>query len=624
MIRIKIRYRGETKKRVLWFDESIEFPLLIRKISAKLGVIHERDSGDCDLSEIFLLRQENEETEVRETNRIEYGDELVLERTEVGNDDIGESTMRRMARSSVYGIGTIIGKKFKGKYYEGKVVSYDSINKHYHIRYTDGDEDDFDEAEMKLYYKHAQRYSHDDAIKKEDTDDDDVNAHPVKKEDTDDANDSDIISISSDENDAYSYSNGTEEEYDSSASEVDYLGENERHCKRTKRNPKTAVESPLEVIMENRDIPSAPGKPDHRSENNERDVEMEEKSMLVTGAGKKKAEQEVKHRIIKLLNTGFHDQSNEHEAKNAMKLAQRLMRKHNLSQALLLKEREAKNSQNTEGDEVLKGGMVKVKIVNRKTGKTSLFARWLNRLLNPVCENFGVKCFVQRRRGVSCEVVFYGIYSNAQLAGYAFKVAAERIAQMMVEYHPKRGWNSASTKSSRLSYAIGIVDGIEEDVQRNLDMEKGQRKRKLERARLAGSRGEAYAESDEDDSGIDSEGPGISLVKKENSIKNAHSRKPLPPNNDSSQSRSISGIDLQNRVEELEKEEQAALVLVDHNEKVAKEVLKEHDIKLSSGRKRKPIQFDRHSYDRGVEDSKEIDINQRAIRDEVKVKVEKS
>mmetsp|Transcript_18802 Transcript_18802/g.46677 ORF Transcript_18802/g.46677 Transcript_18802/m.46677 type:complete len:598 (-) Transcript_18802:251-2044(-) len=595
--------------------------------SAKLGVTHESDSGDCDLSDLFLLRQENEETKVRETNRIEYGDELVLERKEIGNDDVGESAMRRMVRSSsVYGIGTIVRKKFKGKYYEGKVVSYDSINKCYHIRYTDGDEDDFDEAEMKLYYKHDQRYSHDDAMKKEDADDGDVNAHPVKEEDTDndDANDSDIISISSDENDDSSYSDGTEVEYDSSASEVDCLGENERRCKRTKRNPKAAVESPLEVIMENRDIPSAPGKPDHRSENNERDDEMEEKSMLVAGAGKKKAEQEVKHRIIKLLNTGFHDQSNEHEAKNAMKLAQRLMRKHNLSQALLLKEREAKNSQNTEGDEVLKGGMVKVKIVNQKTGKASLFARWLSKLLNPVCENFGVKCFIQRRRGVKCEVVFYGIYSNAQLAGYAFKVAAERIAQMMVEYHPKRGWNSASTKSSRLSYAIGIADGIKEEVQRNLDMEEEQRKRKLERARLAGSRGEAYAESDEENFGIDSEGPGISLVKEENPVNNVASRNSLPPNNDCSQSRSISGIDLQNRVEELEKEEQAALVLVDHNKKVAEEVLKEHDIKLSSGRKRKPIQFDRHSYDRGVEDSKEIDINQRAIREEVNVKVEKS
>jgi hypothetical protein len=85
----------------------------------------------------------------------------------------------------------------------------------------------------------------------------------------------------------------------------------------------------------------------------------------------------------------------------------------------------------------------------------------------------------------------------------------------------------------------------------------------------------------------------------------------------------ISGFDLQSRVKELEEEQQAALVLVNHNEKIAEEVLKEHDIKLSSGRKRKAIDFDRHSYNRGIEDAKEIDMNQRAIRDDVKVKKEK-
>ncbi len=682
-----MRY-GDGKKRVLWFDQSIEFPLLIRKISAKLGVTHEMDTGDCDLSKLFLLRQENEDTDICQTSSVEYGDELVLEkRNTLSSDGIGDSPLRRTSRSnSVHGIGTIVRKKIDDKYYEGEVVAYDSVKIRYKIRYTNSNEEEFDEADMKLYYKHVQRYSHakfeaapettmngsnpikseetnpddtnvhsgstqgngnsinqEDAVKKEDVDEDDINSDsefaekneaPIKKGDADD---SDVISISSDEDEESSYNDGTEEEYESSSSEderasnkhsYDYdSGEdcNPRRVKRTKRNPKKPVESPLEVRMDNRDIPSAPGKPNQGSEKKESDDEMEEKSMLVNGAGKKKAEQKVKLRIIKLLNTGFHDQSNEHEAKNAMKLAQRLMRKHNLSQALLLKEREANNSKSAQDDEVLKGGMVRVKIFNRKTGKASLFTRWLSRLLHPICNNFGVQHFSQCRRGVCCEVVFYGIYSNAQLAGYAYKVAAERIAQMMVEYKPEATWRNISTKSSRLSYAIGITHGISEDVQRNLAREKEQRKRKLERARLAGSRGEAYEESDEEDFGIDdNEGSGITLAREEISSNRDAYRDPLPPNKGNSQTKSISGIDLQNRVEELEKEEQAALVLVDHNKKLAEEVLEEHNIKLKSGRKRKPIRFDRQSYEVGIEDAKEIDINQRAIRDEVKVKVEKT
>lgn len=85
---------------------------------------------------------------------------------------------------------------------------------------------------------------------------------------------------------------------------------------------------------------------------------------------------------------------------------------------------------------------------------------------------------------------------------------------------------------------------------------------------------------------------------------------------------SLSGIDLQTRVEEMEQEQEAAIVLIDHSEKIAQDVLKENNIKLSKGRKMKPIQFDSRSYGQGIEDSKEIDINQRAIRDEVKVKKE--
>lgn len=68
--------------------------------------------------------------------------------------------------------------------------------------------------------------------------------------------------------------------------------------------------------------------------------------------------------------------SNPTKTKNAMELAQWLMRKHNLSQALLLLEHQEKNQKEQTGeDKILKGGIVKVLIFNLNTGKAAQYAR---------------------------------------------------------------------------------------------------------------------------------------------------------------------------------------------------------------------------------------------------------
>ena len=53
-------------------------------------------------------------------------------------------------------IGTVIRKKFPetGKYYEGEVIDYDTTHKWYRIKYLDGQEEDFDEDDLKEYRKH--------------------------------------------------------------------------------------------------------------------------------------------------------------------------------------------------------------------------------------------------------------------------------------------------------------------------------------------------------------------------------------------------------------------------------------------------------------------------------------
>ena len=413
-------------------------------------------------------------------------------------------------------------------------------------------------------------------------------------------------------------------------------------CGETEETKKPSIKSkdpPLQVHMNEQDTPSAPGV---NSEDLSDSEDFSEVATLTSFGDHVKfdTDQAVKSKIIKLLNTGFHDGSNEHEAKKAMKHAQRLMQKHNLSQALLLKEREEESSivgGVDDGEKVLKGGLVKVRIVYRKTQKPAQMARWISKLMGTVAKNFGVKSYKTVRRGRKCCATFYGIYMNCQLAAYAFRVAVERISQMAAEHKPAPG-SSVSTKSSRLSYALGIKRGIADAVDENIEQEKKRHERKLERARRAVASGEAYEESDDekddddDDDESDSKGNGGGGI--------GFSFPSTPPGNVSvgkgrdneencanepceSAGRNDSKISGAQRLKEVEKEEQTALVLVNHQEKVAEKVLKDNGIKLHSGRKRKRIAWDHASYKKGILDSKEIDLNQRAIQDDWTKKVKK-
>jgi hypothetical protein len=375
--------------------------------------------------------------------------------------------------------------------------------------------------------------------------------------------------------------------------------------KRRKCEPK---QSPLEVLMKEKDVPAAPGtKPPEQEDG---DGFAPQGSSFTDDDGG--TDQAVKNRIMKLLNTGFHQKSNENEAKNAIKIAQRLMTKHNLSQAKLLEERDAREGKE---QELLKGGLVEVKVINRKTRKPSQMARWITSLADHTATNFAVQYFYTVCRGRECSVTFYGIYTNCQLAAYAFRVATERIAQMAAEHKPvKRFWKNISTKSSRLSYALGIVRGIGDEVDSTLRREKERRDRKLERLRQAESKGEVYEESDDDEDAEDV-GPGYPFPARDGAVD-------LDNNDDDDLDKKpaagLSGDALFRRLQEMEDEKQTALVLADHREKVEKQVLEEEGIEISSVPKLKPISFDRLSYDKGIEDSKEIDINQRAIKDDDK------
>lgn len=622
MKRIKIRSDDPSIKngKVLRFVASIDFDALIEKIAKKLGL---KIDPDKNIQDQFELRLQG-------GNLLEASDEID------SGDDVHLVSKNRQKQAN---------PKVKSEQEEGSNNSECD---------DDSSVEDATEQVKEERRKNIVQPEVVDLLSDEDEEEND--------EEEDDEDDGDgSVEEGSDAWDDEKEDPASSEEENENDSDFDEKADDRKVTAATiasrRKKSKPPPEPPLRVEMDEKDMPSAPGRPDDIKEDIPNNNDLEEVSTLVDGAGRKKADRATKDRIIKLLNTGFHDQSNEHEAKNAMKLAQRLMQKHNLSQALLLKERQEKNDKEQNGgpdddDEILKGGIVKVRIVNRKTGKPALFARWLSHLTSPITENFDVKCYHEVVRGRKCTVAFYGIYTNAQLAAYAFRVATERISQMATVYTPKKqvfAWQKISTKSSRLSYAIGIVEGISEDVQKNIKFEKLRHERKLSRARIAVSQGEAYDESDDEDDDTfddnnDNEGTGFAFANGQvrAAAKAASKVSTVPGGMDTdSDDNGDSGKDdstedeigkqkatpkseqkAGRRLEELEQEQQAAIVLVDHREKIAEQVLDDVGIKLSKGRKRKAITFDRRSYNQGVEDAKEIDINQRSIKDEVKIKKE--
>ncbi|KAL3826935.1 hypothetical protein ACHAXA_006015 [Cyclostephanos tholiformis] len=362
--------------------------------------------------------------------------------------------------------------------------------------------------------------------------------------------------------------------------------------RRSKRN----AESIIEVIIDERDVPLCPGATIARDDDN--DISHDGPAALGTGV-----DWTIKQRIVKLLNTGFHEESNEHEARNAMRLARRLMERYNLDQALLLQERGdgSLNDFSTANDDdddnsSLRGGIVTVNIRNRKSGEPTSLHRWCDFLIDTVCMNFRVEAFTTVARGPprECSVTFYGIRTNAQLAAYAFKITSERCSMMAAAYEPPRkvlstGKRVVGTRNARLSYALGIVDGLERDVKDGLRREEERRKEKLKRAHDAAKRGEPYHQDDDV-----SDEEGAAPIKTDDIIDNTNT--------------------IAHQLDKLERENTAHLALIDHHKQIASDVLKSKKIKLQSSRKYTSITLNRDAYDRGVIDSKEIDLNQRAIK----------
>jgi len=638
MLRVKIRLSClNMTAKILRFEESITFKSLMEKIASKLGVVDFK----ARKWELYL----DGDAEVESASDINDGDDLVLKYlgidSEVKKEEavIIKTECKDLKPVAIPLVSPENKKGMNKKVNDIQNLIETSVRHNVkpeiiHLVNCDVDYIE-DVTEKVLRDREKQR-------KKEIINCNGDQSSESEEESKESSTSSSLLS------DSYDSSSESEEEAEDDSSYSDFSSlcdEDELYesvmtsNRKRKRHPRPPLEPPLQCLMDEKDVPLAPGKQvDKDGDGKKQSSYMEGFSTLANNFGEA-ADRKIKDRIIKLLNTGFHETSNEYEAQNAMKMAQRLMRKHNLFQVLMLQERDTVTSGGQDREETLKGGMANVRIINRKTDRKAQMAQWIVKLCHPIKQNFAVECFCKRRKSA---VVFYGLYTNTQLAAYAFRVATERISQMAVEYQPLKKRGRCSTKSSRLSYALGIVDGISKEVDASLSREEERRRRKLERARQATSKGDVYEESadeeEENEQGMydddiannndDEMAIGYSFPERAESIKNDLSTitctaaAAMPENNKDKLHGCLSGRKLEQKVKNIEQEEKAALVLVDHRKKVAEKVLKDNQIKLTKGRKSASIQFDRYSYDKGVEDSTEIDLNQRAIRDKVRVKKE--
>ncbi|GMH82131.1 hypothetical protein TrST_g9754 [Triparma strigata] len=410
--------------------------------------------------------------------------------------------------------------------------------------------------------------------------------------------------------------------------------------------PKVNRLSPLEVRLEEKDVPSAPGRRDVGDEDDSQTTTATTANGIVLEStnGAEDLQAKVKDRIVKMLNVGLSGGSTEAEAQQAMKLAQRLMKKNNIRQVEMMKERNGGEIKTDEG--TLKGGLVTVKLYNRKGNvELSTMPRWLDFLQRPVANNFGVKGYHTRMRAkkdgkARFTMTFYGIYSNCQLAAWAFKVSAEKISTMMFSHTPslngmdflQGGSKAAFTRNARMSYALGMVDGLKRSVNENKKREEERREERLRRARLAIKNGEAFEESDSDEGGwgggggfgdVDFDfdfgggvGGGVGVGESDSDSDDDMPISSLPLVKEVKEEKKVKLENMRRAtqvVAQLEKENNFQLALIDHNKAIAESVLKKGDIKLKAGRKKVKINRNSSSYVKGKEDSKEIDLDQKAI-----------
>ena len=147
-----------------------------------------------------------------------------------------------------------------------------------------------------------------------------------------------------------------------------------------------------------------------------------------------------------------------------MRLAERMLRKHNLSRADVMMGAE---------DASVNGDLVKVHIRNPQTKRPCVTKQWFQSLAGAMTRHFKCKYYFVVRAGKHCYFSFYGLASSAFAAALAFETAFNRIMTLAArhtvpgdEYDRKRRagevtvCRGAYTRAARVSYCEGVATGL--------------------------------------------------------------------------------------------------------------------------------------------------------------------
>lgn len=263
------------------------------------------------------------------------------------------------------------------------------------------------------------------------------------KDDEDDSEEDDNEDSEEDEDDEDSEEDDDSEEEEDDDSDDDYVERKPKKAKTT--HPPSSAASPLsmEAVMD-RDVPPP--------------------LSVVSNTSASGVDDDIRERIRNILQRGLHPNTPEVEAANSMRIAERMLRKHNVSRAEVME---------TAEDASVNGDMVKVHIRNPQTKKPSSTKHWFHDLARAMTHHFKCKYYFNVRMGERCFFSFYGIASNVYAAAFAFETAFNRIMTLVSqhtippsEYDRKRRAGEISvcratyTKMARVSYCDGVASGL--------------------------------------------------------------------------------------------------------------------------------------------------------------------
>ncbi|KAK4693364.1 hypothetical protein P7C71_g4018, partial [Lecanoromycetidae sp. Uapishka_2] len=282
------------------------------------------------------------------------------------------------------------------------------------------------------------------------------------------------------------------------------------------------------------------------------------------------------------------------EAQNATRIWQKIMAQHNIDMADVLKEEDP-------DERAKRGGLSTVIIQPARDGAPIIFQTWTMDLVVAMNEAFNCKAFSVRSAS-SLKWTFYGLLENTAAAALAFEICHNLILD----------WSLRRRRSVavRNSYCTGLAHGL----RRRAIEENEEQERAAEEYEDcdAESKFEGFPEDNEEtkanytfvaadtelqafqDDEIDVNfGDGDGSTDDEEGVADFDESTELSePSKHRAQWKSV----------------QQLVLFRDHAKEIAEAVLKEHNFKLSKGRKRKRSVRDKGEYTQGREDSKRINV----------------